>query len=166
MKKAMISFEMVYWIARVIFLVVVIVSVVFLTRLYITGHTDTQELEKIMIVNHFLYSPSLLYFDEFTGRAMLGIIDLKKLDNTLLDSSFNFSEQNKMAAVNITINDLQDKMAGKAFYKKDDYDNFLPLVGEGAGSVSRYDFKAYTLYYSGGKINPGTINMIVLIPRS
>lgn len=166
MKKAMISFEMIYWIARVIFLAIVILSVVFLTRMYITGNTETDELEKIMIVNHFLYSPSLLYYDEFTGRAMPGIIDINKLDNNLLDSSFDFGDQFKMAAASIKISDIQNKPVKEAFYKKDDYDYFFPIVGKGAGSASKYEFKGYTLYYSDGKIIQGMINITVLIPRS
>lgn len=166
MKKAALSFEMIYWIARVIFLIIVIVSVVFLTRSYITGHTDTEELEKIMIVNHFLYSPSLLYYDELAGRAMPGIIDLKKLDDATLNNSFSFGAQNKMAAAKITINDFQDKLVKEVFYNKAYYDMFFPVIGAGAGGTSKYDFKAYTLYYSDGKISQGTINMIVLMPRS
>ncbi len=169
-KSAITTFEMIYWIARAIFLIIVIVSVVTLVRLCITTQSNTEELEANLLVNHFLYSPdSIVYYDEFSGRPMLGIVDTGRLNDMTLDSAFSFGDKNTMLAAKIEIYDFDSKpVKFVAYYNKPYYDGWFPLTGEsGAGAVSEYPFSIYTLYSTpDGKINKGIMNITVLIPKS
>lgn len=167
-RKGLISFEMIYWIARVMFLIIVIVSIIFLVRMYIKGHTDTESVEMTMMINHFLYSPdSIMYYDEIAGRPMPGIIDIDKLNELTLDRAFYFGEKNTMAAAKIELYDIKNSLVKEAMYNKIYYERWIPLAGKsGAGAVAEKDFETLVVYKSGKTFNNGIMRIKVLIPKS
>lgn len=78
--KGLISIKMVNWIPRIIFIIIVGVSVFALINSYIVKEVKTFDLETDLFIHRLIYSPyGISYYDELLGRVYPGVIDLKKL---------------------------------------------------------------------------------------
>ncbi len=170
-KKAMGAYDMIYWIARILFVVMMLVSIYFVARIYESQQSDTADIEASVFKDYLLYNPNALsYSDPYTGRTYPGIVDLQNFDPEILESAANFSGGKEMIAANITLLDFEDNIVKQAYYNRERYLDWLPLSHEtflGRGTVLKADNRTYVLYVDEeGNREQGMLLTEILVPRT
>lgn len=169
--KAMSTQEMVYWIVRILFAVMMLVSIFFIARIYESKVIDTAEIEAGLFKNYLLYSPEgLSYRNPSDGRLYPGIIDVKNLNTERLESAADFGTPNDMAAALITLYNSSNDYVSSAYYNRQRYDDWKPLTYKtflGAGAVLMAINETYVIFVDeNGNKMPGTLRTIVMVPRT
>ena len=78
-KKGTISEEVVLFIPRMLFIMVVVFAFVLLVKTLLVTKIDVQQLESDIFISRFMMSPNAsAYYDSKIERAYPGIIDLNK----------------------------------------------------------------------------------------
>ena len=172
-KKAMEAYDIIYWSFRILFILILMFSFVYLARVFENQFIDSSYPESILFVRYMLYNPNALpYFDSSSGRAYPGIIDLSKMDSAKLNDAMYFGENNDMVAANITLNytDAENKSQTKqVFYNQGRYENWLPLSNPtflGRGTVRMYEEEKYVLVQDNAQRYRGFVKFVVLVPRT
>jgi len=133
-KKGTIADEVLLFIPKIIFLVVLIFTFVILVKVLIVTNIDTKQIEAELLVNRLLFSQDgFSYYDESIDRLYPAIIDLesfKKLQNNpnILDSEIiNYGKDNPIISAKITLK-RENEMDIPVFYNKQRYDRWEPRV--------------------------------------
>lgn len=84
-KKGIIAFEMVIWIPRIIFFVVVLVVIFAMISILTKVSVQTGAAEAEVAFQTIIFSPLTTALDIWTGRSYPTIIDIEKFDLTRLD---------------------------------------------------------------------------------
>jgi hypothetical protein len=137
--KAQIADYMVAFVPRVLFLIIVLVSVYFLVHSYIKTEVDSFEAESNLFVQRLLYSRNALAFvDKDTAEVQPGVIDVSKLstieDN--LKKSISYSDSRHLAA-KLRITSLKDEEISTFYFQKEWFDRWIVLSGLSGGGGSR-----------------------------
>ncbi len=161
MKKALISFNLLMWIPRIIFMVIVIFSIILLVGSYFKVEIIVSEAESELFVQRLLHSPhGISYFDPYSNRVYPGIIDLDNFD--LLNKSVFYGEQKQIGAKFI-VKDLNNKDLAENIYNDIVYRR---IAQEGKGGVDVLRKSIYVLVKDDSKQIPAILNMeVVLIPK-
>lgn len=167
-KKAQESFTIVQYIPRMIFLIIVLFSVVFLVRSYILENLDVKNTQAELFINRIYYSPNgISYYDTELKRAIPGIVDPKLITNENLDALMNFNDANFIAG-KITLFDVQSKAIASAVYNSQTYDRWKPISQQqgftGAGAVTRFNRTIVVNFIDEGKEKEGMLKFEVLLP--
>jgi len=174
-KKAMNAYDMVYWVARILFAILLLVTIFFLARFYEQSQLQTAGIEAGVFRNYLLYSPSgISYHDIYTNRVYPGVIDINKINSQQMEDAASFGSQNNAIAAKITLMDTSkessNNLVKSAYYNKQQYDNWLPLSGagfSGVGTVMKADNSSYVLYVDdNGDTHPGILLTEILVPNS
>jgi len=170
-KKAMSAYDMIYWIVRILFAVMLLVSLYFIARIYEQKELDTADIEAGLFKNYLLYSPNgLSYRDAYTNRIYTGILDVKNFNSERLESAADFGTQNNMVAANITLFDMQNNIVAKTYYNKQKYLDWLPLSYStffGRGTVLKADNRTFVIYLDEfGNEKPGILLTEIVVPRT
>jgi hypothetical protein len=171
MKKGMTSFEMVTYIFRIIFLVIVISAILILVRTYIVISVDTFDAESELIYNRFIYSVNgISYYDHEINRLYPGVIDIKRFNSSILDKAVDFGEYPHVGA-EFTLKDERGIIKKTAIYNEDFYDEKIKLFDagyiRGAGGVKALKKENYVVYKDeDGKTKQGFLEVEIVIPNS
>lgn len=161
MKKALISFNLLMWIPRIIFMVIVIFSIMLLVGSYFKVEIIVSEAESELFIQRLLHSPhGISYFDPLSNRVYPGIINLDNLD--LLNKSIFYGEQKQIGA-KLTIEDLDENLLAEHIYNNIVYRR-IAQEGKGGADVMRKSM--YVLVKEDSEQIPGILRMeVVLIPK-
>ncbi len=165
-RKGQVSTLMTITIPRLLFLIIVLFSVVFLIRQFVVNNLNVQDVQAEVFIDRVLYSPNgIIYYDNSVQRAVPGIIDPLKLNSDSLNSLADYKNSNFIAA-NITLYDDKNNVVSSAAYNKESYLNWNPIALsrlQGAGGVKRTT-KTILVNYIDTKLHQGYLRFEVLMP--
>ena len=161
MKKALLSFNMLMWIPRIIFMTIVIFSILLMVGSYFRFEIAISGAESELFVQRLLNSPhGISYYDPLSNRVYPGIIDLDNFD--LLNKSVFYGEQKQVGA-KLIVKDLGNKVLSERIYNNIVYRR---LAQEGKGGVDVFRKSLYILVRNESGQIPGMLNLeVVLIPK-
>ncbi len=166
-KKGDVSFAVLQSIPRIIFLVVVLFSIVFLIRKYAVDNLDVQDVQAEVFINRILYSSNgILYADKELNTALPGIVDVNLLKNDVLDQLMNYRDDSFIAA-KIRLLDSNGQEVASAIYNNQTYYRWLPIANinvQGKGGVKRIEKSILVQYTAGSMTKQGFLNFEVLQP--
>lgn len=155
MNKKAISFDMLQWLMRLLFLTVVIFSVVLLLNVYTTKKLDVKELQAEILINRLILSPDgISKFDYVSGRVIPLIIeDLSLQENKdkmeqKLMQTIKYDKKNFIAA-KMEIFENQESVLATFYYDQSTYENIAPRTWiEGIGGALSYE-RIFPVIYKG-----------------
>jgi len=174
-KKGTTTFEILMWIPRLMFLVVIMFAVMVLIRSYVTTTIDVSELQANVFINRILYSPtSISYFDAEIGRLYPGIIDFGKfqlhINDKFLEKTIYYGEKNEEIGAKFALMDLNEGIELTAFYNEDFFKEQKKFVDlgwtDGPGGVKGYNKKYDVLILKNNALHRGNLTIEVVIPNS
>lgn len=170
-KKAIMALNMALWIPRIIFLVIVILSVVAFTITYASKEIDVWRSEAETIAQRIIYSPhGISYHDPLSNRLYPGIIDTTKMKTEFLENAMFYGgkEEDKKhigASIIITNQNTGDKIAEADYHPKTarriEEKGFM-----GRGGVDAIEKELYVLVKEGEELIPAIAKITVVVPRS
>lgn len=174
-KKAITTFEVLMWIPRIIFLVVIMFAIMILIRSYVTTTIDTSELEANVFINRILYSPTgISYFGSDINRTYPGIIEFDKFKSQVtekfLEKSVYYGKINRKIGAEFLLEDLSENTKTVVFYNEDFFKEQKKLVDagltEGPGGARGYTKKYDVLISKNNILYKGILTIEVVIPNS
>ncbi len=164
------SFDLLYFIPKMIFLIVVMVLVIYLVSLFVTNSLDVREAQAKVFANKIYYSPNgISYYDSELGKTIPGTIDPKKITNITLENMMNYNS-NSFVSGKVTLYDFSLNTIASAKYKDDVYDvwsKMAALKATGEGGITRKSFMTYVNYVDEkSTIQKGMLSVEVLLPGS
>ena len=174
-KKAITTFEVLMWIPRILFLVIVMFSIIILVRSYVTTTIDISELQANTFAYRVLYSSNAIsYIDSKIDRAYPGIIDINRFRSQItekfLEKSFYYGEKNREIGAKFSLKDLSENNEIIIFYNEDFFKEQKKLVDsgftKGPGGARSYIKKYNILILKSNNINRGILTMDITIPNS
>lgn len=154
-------------VVRMLFMVFVAISVVFLVYKFVALSVDVREAEGNIILNRLITSPACLaYTDPELGRAYPGIIDMAGLSQGRLDSCLYFGESNDYAAANITLVTLGTGKIDSAYYNEVGYKLLYPKASlTGPGGAVLFEAKRYVLVMEESNLKRGLLTVQLVMPN-
>lgn len=154
----------IYWF---VFLIIVLISIVFLVKGYINTKIDIKEIEAELFYQELLFTNNgIIYKDEITGRSYPGIIDIQRFNKDILDNSISYGKENHILAANITLNYNKDT---KYFiYNEEWHKRWLPRAKSrlpGSGGANIILKQSYVLVKENEKLIPGILQAKILYPN-
>jgi hypothetical protein len=169
-KKSLISFNMIIWIPRIIFLVVVIMSIMLIVNLFIKTEIDTAQIEADLLLYQLVYSPhGISYHDPFSNRIYPGEIDITTSSPPYFQKILNISFYTKRKiAAKIEIQNLDTNQKTESFFDPwGRFSKWIVLEGiKGIGGVDVFRKETYVLLRDQNKVDKGLLKMTIVIPRS
>ena len=174
-KKAITTFEMVIWMPRIVFIVIIMFAVMVLIRSFVTTTVDVSELQANVFAYRVIYSPnSISYYDKDMQRAYPGVIDFDKFKSQeaekFLENSINYGQKNKEIAARLLLKDLSDNNDISVFYNEDFFKEQEKLAysgfTEGPGGARLYVKKYEVLISKNGIMSNGKLTMEIVVPNS
>ena len=187
-RKALSTYDMIYWMARILFVTFMLITIYFVANIYESQALDTSKVEAQLFEHYLFYSPnSISYSDPYTGRIYPGVLDIKNFDEERLNKAANFGEINNMVAANITLRSAsQINLAGdlekpeivaSVVYNQEKYERWIQLVPipqfgtgvliKGPGTVFSHSAKRYVVYFDEeGNQKYGEVETKILVPKT
>jgi len=173
-KKGNLVFNTLMWIFKIFFVVIVLFTLVFLIRSFISTELDIFNAEAdIFIQRLFMSRNGISFYDENIGRLYPGVIDKNSFLLSNIEDRLNYSIyygiENKRIAANITLMDSQGTIRS-VIYNPDYYDRWKMLVKalwiRGPGGVRPKTKEFNVLIREEGSFKPGILKIEVIIPNS
>lgn len=174
-KKGITTFEMLIWIPRIIFIVVIMFAIMVLIRSYVTTTIDTSEVEANIFINRLIYSRNgISYFDLEINRVYPGVVDLSKFNSQqkeqFLEKTIYYGIKNMEIGAKLVLKDIDKNSEFSAFYNEDFFKEQKKLVDagftQGPGGVKGFVKKYNVLIREGSALSKGTLTIDVIIPNS
>lgn len=176
-KKAINSYEMLMWVPRVIFLVVVMFVIMTLIKTYVTTTIDVSELQANVFTNRLLYSPNgISYLDQEINRIMPGIIDIEKFKQekdakeNFLEKNIFYGNNNREIAAKLKLDNLNEKQEYILFYNEKFFEEQSIIADsgftEGPGGARKYTKIYDVVIYDQIDHSQGVLRIEVVIPNS
>jgi hypothetical protein len=180
-KKGEITFkEIMFMFARLLILLIIFFSIVFISKKYIVVTSDISEIEaEIMHRSIMSNKNSIIYYDSVIDRAYPYVIDAKKFDGTFdqrFEQTFNFGKDQRAFAAKITLYGLNQKpyqYDGKAtvpVYVNEPYYNIWIDMAKtgflGPGATTEKTKRYYVNVMDNGIFKSGIVEVSVVIPNS
>ncbi|MBS3101013.1 hypothetical protein J4204_02685 [Candidatus Woesearchaeota archaeon] len=176
-KRAITTFEILMWVPRILFLVVVMFTVMILIRSYVATTIDTSELEANIFISRILYSPnSISYFDSDIGRTYQGVIDINKFKSQtadkFLERSVYYGDNNKEIGAKFLLRDLSSNENNEVtiYYNEDFFREQKKLADSGftrgPGGARGYSKKYDVIISKDNILNRGVLAIDVVVPNS
>lgn len=193
-KKALGAYDMIYWIARILFAVLMLVTLYAVASIYESKVLDTAETEAKLFKHYLLYSPNgLSYTDPYTGRLYPGVLSLDNFNTERLESAASFGKVNNMVAAKVQL--LGDceydeftlsakcnrNITDEVYYNEQKYRSWIPLIiWDLSATSSTQDFRfkgiAGTVWYESSRLyvtyidsnnyqRSGVLLIEVLVPK-
>lgn len=171
MKKAQISFNMIAWLPKLFFLLIVIFSIMILVMSHITWEVDTADAQMDIFMQQLLYSRnSLAYVDPDTDRVYPGIVDLGIFEIGIeerLSKSVFYGEENRIIAAEIVLKDLNGNVEEKISYNPEFFAEKKVLLEagwpKGKGGIESKQHTTYVLIKNGTNIMEGILNATIIL---
>jgi hypothetical protein len=161
---------MIIWIPRIIFLVIVSVSIILLVSLFIKTEIDTSQTEADLFAYQLIYSAhGISYHDPFSNRIYPGEIDITASSPPNFQKILNISfYSKKKIAAKLEIQNLDTNQKTEAMF--DPWGRFGKWIVKegikGIGGVDVFRKEMYVLIRDQDKVNKGLLKMTIVIPRS
>jgi len=171
-KKAIGAYDIVYWIVRILFVLMMFFFLYFLARVYETRTVDTSENEARIFIMYMAYNPDAFSYRDTTNRVYPGIVDVSKMTPEMLEQAMHYEKENRMIAANITLYQADKTTTVRnVFYNEREYWTWAPLslpTFTGEGTVRNVSDIRYVLYKEGDSedFKPGFLKFDVLVPKS
>lgn len=174
-KKAMISFNQMYYIIRLIFFMIVVLFIYHTISSHMKTEVDIFDVESSLIMQRFLFdSNGFSYIDKDTSRQYVGIIDRKKFTNEYYDKVLSkavyFDSENPHLSGKLTLKDVSGNAIDSIIYNKKQYDVWAPIAKagyiKGKGGVQINTKQFYVLIKDDDKLDKGILEIEVVIPKS
>ena len=164
-KKAQVSFTILQTIPRLIFLIVVLFSVIFLVRGYVVDNLNVQDTQAEVFINRIIYSENgISYYDEELKMTTPGIINPKLITNQNLDNLMDYKDDSFIAG-RVILLDIKNIEIASAIYNEKTYNRWTPLIGQkGIGGVTEFKRSIAVTFIDGVKIRQGILKFEVLLP--
>ena len=139
-KKGIVAFEAVMWITRILIMVFVMLSIMFVTSSFIVKNIDTRLPESYVLLNVAYYSgKGLAPVDSETGRVYPGVVNLGGKE---FNQNFNYGEgTDEPVFIAARVASLFSGKVHELFYNENAFKdwNFLYRAGlvEGVGGVKK-----------------------------
>ena len=168
-KKAQISHTVLKSILWFFFLIVVLLSIVFLVRGYITVVIDTKDIEADLFYSEVLFTKEgISYYDEVIDRAYPGIIDINKFNNEAFSRSISYGSDNYFISANFSLINQEGKEISSFIYNEEGYKKWKPLTKRympGPGSATKIQKQSYVLVKQGAGIIPAILYVEIIYPN-
>ena len=160
------TYNTVMLVTRLLFIIMVTLSVVMVIRSFLIVNIDTSAVEARVLTNRFLYSPTCLqYFNSNIYRGYGGTIDMGRFSSFTLDSCASYTENN-FASAKLTLKFLDDGSTSEATYNLVGYEAWLPRVDiDGPGGSKYYVDKRLVLVKDIGGTRAAILHTEVVIPN-
>lgn len=174
-KKAITTFEMLIWIPRILFIIVIMFAIMALVRSYVTITLDTSEVEANIFANRIVYSKNgISYFDSELDRVYPGIIDVEKFNSQqtekFLEKTIYYGEKNMEISAKLVLKDINKNREFSAFYNENFFKEQKKMVDagftQGPGGAKGFAKKYNVLITEEGSLSSGILNIDVIIPNS
>jgi|WetSurMetagenome_2_1015567.scaffolds.fasta_scaffold681283_2 hypothetical protein len=180
-KKSEITFkEIMFMFARLLILLIIFFSIIFITKKYIIVTSDISKTEaEIMLRSIMSNKNSVIYYDEAIGRTYPYVMDVKKFDGNYdpkLEKAFNFGKEQRAFAAKITLFGIDEKpyqYNGKAtvpvYINKPNYKVWIDMARTGflgPGAATEKTKKYYVNVMDDATLKPGIIEVSLVIPNS
>ncbi|HLC61469.1 MAG TPA: hypothetical protein VJI52_00445 [Candidatus Nanoarchaeia archaeon] len=173
-KKSTTTFEVIMWIPRILFLVVLMFAIMLLIRSFVNTTIDSSELQANVFANRVLYSTNAIsYVDPDTQRVYPGIVDLDKLKSAIsdksLEKSISYGKKNLEIGAKFSVNDMKENKID-FFYNEDFFREQEKIAGsgftEGPGGAKLYVKNYNIIVQKGSVLTNGVLTMSIVIPNS
>jgi len=156
-KKGFLGFDIPYFIPKIFFLVIVVLSIVFIVRGFVVTQIDTRSAEGHILINRMIYSPNgIIYYDTSIDRYYPGIIDLNNFNTERLEKTISASDY--IGAKLTLLNKNKTVFYNEAIYNK--Y-FFQTTVKE--GGAKEISTKLYILIRENEKLSSDILNVSVVV---
>lgn len=171
-KKASISFQSLIWVFRIIFIIIMCFSVIFMIGAFISTHIDVFEAEADIFFQRLIHSKNgISYYNEEIDRLYPLVIDLDKLKSDSfkeeIEKSIYYGDKNKQVGARIHVQDLEKKINLTLFYNKEFYNSKKVLVDakltEGPGGARAIVREISVLVKEGQDLRKGMLLVEVVI---
>ena len=168
----LISFNVVFHIVEIVFMVVVGIFVFFI--IHVERNIDTFDVESEILLNRILYSNNGLWlYDGGIDRLYPGMLmfetfnDKQKIEDSL-NKTIYYGIDNKRAAAQLILN-VDGSRYGPVYYNEQKYREWVEWykagVTKGIGAAQGKNKNYYVLVKQGDKLVQGSLNVTVLIPN-
>jgi len=158
---------MIQWIGRMLLLIMILFSIVFLMRKFTIDTLNVQTVQAEVFANRAFYSSNMfLYYDADLKKEVPGMFDPKKITDIRFDQSMNYDDASFIAA-RFTLYDASRNTIAQAVHNKESFDRWLPLAQlgvKGKGSFLKSTKSWYVLYANTSEIKKGIVEIEVLLP--
>jgi len=158
---------MIDWVINLIYLVVVVGTTLGIILAFIVTNVKVAETESNILMNRLQFSPEgIVMYDMETGRVYPGIVDVRKMGASNLESALNIEERD--LAARFVLTDLEDEMElATTYLNRDVYDDWQPiaiLVAEGdiTGLARKFPHEESRYVYAG---RAGKLETVVITPN-
>jgi hypothetical protein len=154
-------------IVRMLFMVFVAISVVFLVFKFVALSVDVKPAEGNILLNRLISSPGCLaYTDRELNRSYPGIIDMARFSSSYLDNCTYYGESNDFAAANLTLVTIGTGAVSSAYYNEEGYLILFPRAGlGGSGGSTLFEEKRYVLMMDESGIKGGLLTVQLVLPN-
>ena len=157
---------------RVLFVIVVFFSIVFVTRAAIRQNIDISEVEANILSQRLVMSKEITYFDDDLKRNYIGIVDLQKLKSEefkkkILEDVY-YGKVNSEASAKIILLDDSGNVLIETFYNEELYKEKKVLVEAkliGKGAARGYITNFYVLIKDSDKLQGGVLSIDAILPN-
>ncbi len=166
-KKGLIVFNMLTWIIKIFFYVMVVGTIFLIVNSYFSFKLDTKDAEAAIFTQRLIYSPNgLSYYDPLSNRLYPGIIDLSKIqDTSTINKSIFYGEESRHIGAKIIVEQGSKKTIG--IYNPNVYKRIVERGFLGRGGVDVMHENIYVLTTSNlHNLTPGNLKLEIVIPRS
>lgn len=155
-------------IIRLMFMIFVSVSVVFLVFKFVAQSVDVKPAEGNILLNRLIFSPGCLaYTDTVLNRSYPGIVDMAKFNSSNLDSCMYFGEDNDVVAANLTLVTLGTGKVNSTYYNEEGYILLYPRAKlKGTGGAMLFEDKMYVLLRDGAEQKRALLTIKLLLPNN
>jgi hypothetical protein len=155
-------------IVRLLFIVFVSVSVVFLVFKFVALSVDIKNSEGNILINRLISSPGCLaYTDKTLGRSYPGIIDLSRFNPETLNNCIYFGESNDFAAASLNLTTIGTGAVYSAYYNEQGYKILYPKAGaQGSGGSMLFVEKRYVQIMDESGLKGGLLIVQLVLPNS
>ncbi len=172
-KGQTLSYELLMWIPRFVYLVIVILATSGLILGFIVTRVNVSDVESHILLHRLQFSrEGIAHYDSYTGRVYPGLVDAGRLTEKNVESALGAGES-EMAA-RFVLGGLSGKELAKAYLNEEAYANWQPiaiLVGEDSkisGTGRKFPHPEARYVYSSGrsgaKRTPAFLETVVITP--
>ncbi|MBW2988138.1 hypothetical protein DRJ48_00245 [Candidatus Woesearchaeota archaeon] len=168
-RGTLLGYDMVYWIIRLVVLVIIIAVHLMFGSMMMTTNIDTKLGETQLMISGLLYSPDGFTYTE-NGRAYPGIVDFERFDKSTIDRAFHSPQSDELLywGYNLTLfskdrTKLKSIIGNPKWHKR-----WVVLAGTGlpgSGSALRWVEEYYVMIKYKDRVEPGLLRIDITRPR-
>ncbi len=169
-RGATISYEVLMWIPRFVYLVIVIIATSGLILGFIVNKVNVGEVESHILMHRLQFSrEGITAYDSYTGRVYPGLVDKSKMTGEITTEKLAdlLGAGEKEMAARFVLSDFSDNELAKAYLNEKTYMDWQPIavvVGQGAdisGTGRKFPHPETRYVYSD---KPARLETVVITP--